>query len=166
MATWTEQILASLLCPGTADNSTQINNFITLQKLNRLLAINPAALNADTSENNALKFFQNSVNCGSLFEIFQLLQYEAIIEYKLAQFYTTADQLIASGIYTSTGTTTTQNIPASGVVATDSVYVTLHTQAGSELVVRATAGANIITVVFSAAPTTATKVNWAANRPR
>lgn len=159
--TWIEQVEQ---CPG-ANSSTQLRNYIFYKKVEALLLRCPNIL--DDDEPNAaqsVRYAYDQIACGNLFEEFPLLQYFAIL-YK-HEVECLADQVstFASGIYTSTGTATTQDIAVPGAKVGDVPTVSMNVQAGTEVIRSAIAGANKITIVFSAAPTTASKVNWSLNR--
>lgn len=162
MATFIEQIDSG--CPG-ASNSTQLRNYLFYKRVQKLLARCPGILDEeDAAAGQSVSYAYAQIECGLLFEEFPLMQYEAT----LARFEVECEQslvsIIASGIYTSTGTTTTQDIAVPGAQVGDIPVVSMNTQAGTEVIRSAIAGANKITIVFSAAPTAASKVNYTLTR--
>lgn len=116
-------------------------------------------------------FFMSRVECGQLYEGYNLTLMEAkareaklLCDEQVAAATAGYKSVIASGIHTIPSTATTQTISVPGLLATDTVHVTLHTRAGTEAVVTAVPTANTLTIVFSAAPAVTTKVNWSAIR--
>lgn len=157
MATWPEQILSAILCPGTVDNVTQLNNFITLQKLNRLLVLDPTALDADTPENSVLNAFKNAVECGNLFEEFVLKQYEALIEYKIASIVIpepeeTCPTIIAAGIGVIDNPETSVELAIPGVQVGDVAQITIVEDVGAGAITGVFIGANSLEVQLESNP--------------
>lgn len=164
MATWISQIEQQFACPG-ALNSTQLRNYVIYKRIQKLLTKCPDILDdEDAQAGQSLTYAYAQIECGNLFEEFPLMQYEASLLRFEVLCEANENSIIAAGIYTSTGTSTSQDISIPGVVVGDIPNVTMNTQAGSEVIVKAIAAADKITITFSAAPTTASKVNYTVTR--
>lgn len=170
LPSWLEQANEQLNCIGSGSlSSTAIKNIIIYKRLEKLLLACPDILDSGSESYKSLAYAMEQIACGNLYEEFGLLQFEAILaiaELECAtQIEEDTDPVIAAGIHASPGTATTQDITLPGVVATDVVNATLRVRAGSEAIVTAITAVDKVTLVFSAAPTTATRVNYTVVRP-
>lgn len=163
-------------CGGLKDfelKSLEIGNAYDL-----LFAMDSSVIPTNTDGNLTLVSLYNKIACGTLLsetEYFwaraeidriKLLQLQAIDSQSEAAIETASHYIFASGIYTwNDGAATEGDIPITGLLATDVVHVTLHSQAAAELVTKAVAAAGKIDVTLSANGTnTTTKLNYTALR--
>lgn len=94
------------------------------------------------------------------------LQVEAVDAQSEAAIETASHYIVGGGIHTwNDGAATAGDIPIAGLLATDVVHVTLHSQTAAEEVVKAVAAAGQINVTMSAnAANATTKLNYSAIR--
>lgn len=164
-------------CGGLKDfelKSLEIGNAYDL-----LYAVEPSVIPTSAEEGNlTLLSLYNKITCGTLLseteyhwaraeiDRLKLLQVQLIDSQSEAAIETASHYVVGSGIHTwNDGAATAGDIPIAGLLATDTVHVTLHSQASAELVTKAVAAAGQINVTLSANGTdTTTKLNYTALR--
>lgn len=172
---WLTNAKLQASCGGLTDfelKSLEIGNAY------ELLVAKDSSVIPPLSGNVTLLSLYNKLICGDLLseteyhwalaEISRIekLQVEAIDAQSEAAIETSSHYIVGAGIHTwNDGADTAGDIPISGLLATDVVHVTLHSQTAAEEVVKAVAAAGQINVTMSAnAANTTTKLNYSALR--
>lgn len=165
-----DQIEAQIICPGAQISGIALLNYALYKRVQSLLITCPDILDEEEQGLNLAKFIAE-VECGNFYGEYDRMRVEAMLamhQYDCDREVANAEALetiLYTGIYTSDGVDVAQDVALPGVVATDVVVVTLHTQAGTEVITKAVTGVDKITITFSEAPTVATKVNYTVTRP-
>lgn len=172
---WLTNAKLKASCGGLTDfelKSLEIGNAY------ELLVAKDSSVIPPLSGNVTLLSLYNKLICGDLLseteyhwalaEISRIekLQVEAIDAQSEAAIETASHYIVGAGIHTwNDGAATAGDIPITGLLSTDIVHVTLHSQAAAELVTKAVAAAGQINVTLSANGTdTTTKLNYSALR--
>ena len=172
---WLTNAKLQASCGGLTDfelKSLEIGNAY------ELLVAKDSSVIPPLSGNVTLLSLYNKLICGDLLseteyhwalaEISRIekLQVEAIDAQSEAAIETASHYIVGAGIHSwNDGSATAGDIPIAGLLATDVVNVTLHSQAAAELVTKAVAAAGQINVTLSANGTdTTTKLNYSALR--
>ena len=172
---WLTNAKLQASCGGLTDfelKSLEIGNAY------ELLVAKDSSVIPPLSGNVTLLSLYNKLICGDLLseteyhwalaEISRIekLQVEAVDAQSEAAIETASHYILKAGIHTwNDGAATAGDIPITGLLSTDIVNVTLHSQTGAELVTKAVAAAGQINVTLSANGTdTTTKLNYSALR--
>lgn len=77
---WPDQVRERILCPGSSTgNETEINNFITYNRIGKLLAKCPEIF-AD-EENGGLAYAYEKIGCGEIFQAYELARFTALLSH-------------------------------------------------------------------------------------